>query len=1595
MNRGSAATGGPAGKRRAESNAAERFKAILLAGAAEEDRRVYTAEALDAAAKGAYGVLCKQRKGHAMIAIDAGDALIRDGKPVSAITVVNDNMPFLFDSLLGEINESAGEPLLVVHPVLEVSHDDKGVCEIHGVAERPNPPDGINRVSVVHIHVARMGNDESQALRGRLEEILKQVRHSVNDWRDMLIRLDHAISIYRHGQQMLDPKATEEAAEFLEWLRDDNFTFLGMREYIWSGNAKKGELKRKAERGLGILHDPELRVLRRGGEAVTTTPQIREFMASSDPLIVTKANIKSVVHRRAYLDYIGVKTFDRKGHHVGELRILGLFTGTAYTRSVLRIPFLRAKVEQVIEDLGFDRQGHSGKALINILETYPRDELFQIDAAALKKNAAAVAALFERPRLRVLPRPEKFGRYVSVLVYVPRDRYDSQIRAKIGAYLAHAYDGRVSAYYPDFPEGTLARVHYIIGRDGTEPPKVDVETLEADVRALVRTWDDGLKDKALETDADPELIRIAARFAEDYRVATEPARALEDAKIIGGLSADEPTAVAFYRHEGHALSDSALKIFNRGAPVALSGRVPVLENMGFHVIAERTFEVPDDAGETVFIHDMEISSKAGREIDLSDDGAMFESLFIDVSRGAIDNDPYNGLCHSAGLDGNEIKILRSYGRYLQQAGITQSQGFVAGVLNRNPGIARDLYRLFVARFDPQAGALSEVAERQVHDTILAALDDVPALDDDTVLRRFVTLINATERTNRYAPVPEGVPPRSLAFKLRPRDIEFLPAPRPLHEIFVYGPEVEGVHLRFGPVARGGLRWSDRPLDYRTEVLGLVKAQQVKNAVIVPVGAKGGFFPKKLPAGGSREEIFEAGKQAYMNFISSLLSVTDNIDGDKVIGPKGVIRHDGDDPYFVVAADKGTATFSDTANSISQDYGFWLDDAFASGGSAGYDHKKMGITARGAWEAVKRHFREMDRDIQTEPFSVIGVGDMSGDVFGNGMLLSPCIRLIAAFDHRDIFIDPDPDPRVSFAERKRIFDLGRSSWQDYDTSKISKGGGVFSRAQKSIKLSKEAAAAIGLEETVASPFEILTAILKSRADLLWFGGIGTYVRASSESNADAGDRANDAIRITAADLNARVVGEGANLGMTQRARIEYGLKGGRCNSDAIDNSAGVNSSDVEVNIKIALASAMRAGELKRVARDELLEKMTREVAGLVLETNYDQTLAISLSQARGMTELVHDARLMESLESRKLLDRKVELLPDEKALSERQARGEPLTRAEIGVLLSYAKIVTFDDILATDLTDDPHFEADLLAYFPDEMVKGWKKHILTHRLRREIIATELANDAINRGGPAFISRQLDLSGRSPADVVRAYAIVRDGYELPALYKRIDALDNKIPGATQNELYARVGGLIHNATAWYLKNGDLAEPVGQAVEALKAARKELEPDISSLLPHFMKEKLAERASHLKSLGAPVELAKTLALLGATELVPDVAKVARDAGSPMSAAATLFFQITEFFRLGRIEEAARAISATDYYDGLALSRANDMINGARHGIAVTALTRHAGDDDPFERWVEGNTMRIDRARKRIKSLLQSGDLTVSRLTVAAGLMEDLAGV
>ncbi|RAZ87245.1 NAD-glutamate dehydrogenase [Mesorhizobium hawassense] len=1569
-----------------------RLADYLLARAPTEDIAAYHAADLERAGELAGRAVAKHKKGESVVAVETDSGVACDGRPVTVITVVNDNMPFLFDSILGEITETSGEPTLVTHPIVTVRHGKSGVAEV--LSDSGKEDDEHDRLSVVHVHIPRLNAEQGKSLTERLGKMLSQVRAAVVDWKRMLARLDQAISEFRYSAVPLDKKSVAEAIAFLEWLRDDNFTFLGMREFNYVGGEESGSLERADKPGLGILSDPDVLVLRRGTEAVTTTPEIRAFLHGPEPLIVTKANAKSLVHRRIYLDYIGIKTYTSKGALAGELRIVGLFTSTAYTRSVMKIPYLRSKAETVIAKSGFNPSDHSGKALINVVESYPRDELFQIPVPILRKHANAILGLIERPRIRALVRLDQFDRFVSVIIFVPRDRYDSVVREKVGAYLKTVFEGRLSAYYPAFPEGGLARVHFIIGRSGGKTPKIEQATIEAAIRDIVRTWEDALSEAAEAAGSDPALKAIAARFPESYRDSFSAAVALADAGRIARISAGSPIAIDYYRHADQKPQQAALKIYHFGSPVALSRRVPVLENIGFRVISERTFEVGDDPATKVYIHDMELENSYGARIDLADGGALFEDAFLSVWRGDVDNDGYNGLAQTAGLWSGEITILRAYGRYLQQAGIPQSQDFIAAALNRYPEIARGLHALFVARLGPTAEGDGVVAAKHLKAKIKDALEEVPNIDDDTIIRRYLNLIEASLRTNHFV-ADTKEKGQSLAIKLDSQAVEGLPAPRPWREIFVYGSEVEGVHLRFGPVARGGLRWSDRAQDYRTEVLGLVKAQQVKNAVIVPVGAKGGFFPKRLPAGGGRDAIFEAGTSAYKNFVSSLLSITDNIGVDGVIPPAGVVRRDQDDPYFVVAADKGTATFSDTANAISEKHNFWLDDAFASGGSAGYDHKKMGITAKGAWEAVKRHFREINRDIQTSPFSVVGVGDMSGDVFGNGMLLSPQTRLIAAFDHRDIFIDPDPDMAASMAERVRMFALPRSSWQDYDKSKLSEGGVIVSRNQKSITLPQAAAAAIGLSKTTATPVEIMNAILKAPVDLLWFGGIGTYVRASAETNADVGDRANDAIRVTALDVRAKVIGEGANLGVTQRARIEFGLNGGRCNSDAIDNSGGVNCSDVEVNIKIALASAMRKGSLARPARNKLLAEMTDEVGALVLANNYQQTLALSLARKRGLADIAHQARFMTALESRGLLDRAVETLPSPAALAEREARGEPLTRAEIGVLLAYAKIVLFSDIVASDVPDDQHFDRDLMGYFPERMAKKFAGEIRDHRLRREIITRVLVNDLVNRGGPSFVNRLQESTGRTAADVMRIFAMVRDGFALPALYKEIDALDNQIDGQVQLDLYQAVSRLIFVTSGWYLKNEAGSVPLGQRIAELQEARKALEPKLASLLPAFSRERIEERRHGLFKGGAPEKLAEKLALAEVAELIPDVALTARTANADIVSAAKAFFAVSDAFRIPRVEEAARSIMPPDYYDQLALSRATDTIGVARRGIAVAALTAHGTAADPVAAWLEAGGERVARIRERLQALTEGGEITVSRLSVASGLMSDLTGM
>jgi glutamate dehydrogenase len=1570
------------------------FVTGLFGSVVPEDVLRYEPGDLARLAESAWGFLAERKPGTPKIRIEPyrAQAARERSNAVAVIEIVNDDMPFLVDSVLGELTEQGVDVRLVAHPIFTVERDSDGTLTLfHGIQAQAA---GVARESVIHIEIGQVDDARREALIAGIGNALEQIRLAVSDWRSMVSRVGEVIADLKASPPPLPVDEIAEAIQFLQWLVDDNFVFLGIRSYRLSSDEQN--LEPRFDSSLGILRSPEVRVLRRGQQHLEITPQIMAFLKEPRALIIAKANMRSRVHRRTYLDYVGVKRYDPSGRLTGEFRIVGLFTSTAYTRAARTIPYLRRKVAAVEKRAGFDPKSHSGKALSNVLETFPRDELFQIDEDTLLPFALSILQLEEHPRVRVLARRDRFDRFVSVQVYVPRERYDSRVRAAIGDYLASVFIGHVSAFYPFFPEGPLTRVHFIIGRADGATPNVERAVLEQAVAAIVRTWADGLSD-ALALLYDPAktrslLERYRPAFSPGYQDSYSPSIAVSDIRVIEGLTAERPLGVDFHHRNEEEPGAVGLKVWSFEHPLPLSERVPVLENMGFRVVDERTYEIAPREGTSVWFHDMLLERSDGGAIALDVAKSRLEAAFLMVMRRGAENDGYNALVLTGGLMWREVALIRTISRFLRQIRVPYSQDYLWTTLRNHASIAADIVALFHARFDPRAEGARTAKQDEILARIGAALEAVQSLDEDRILRHFVNAVTSAIRTNFYQLDSDGQPKPLIAIKFDSRKLDDLPLPRPLYEIFVYSPRVEGVHLRFGKVARGGIRWSDRPQDFRTEILGLVKAQQVKNAVIVPVGAKGGFVPKQMPAGGSREAMQAEGVAAYKLFISTLLDITDNLGTDGVIPPRDVIRHDDDDPYLVVAADKGTATFSDTANALAIEHGYWLGDAFASGGSAGYDHKVMGITARGAWESVKRHFREMDINISATPFTAVGVGDMSGDVFGNGMIRENTIKLIAAFDHRDIFIDPDPDPKKSFLERARMFKLPRSSWQDYDRKLISAGGGVFSRSAKEISLSAEAQRALGLSGDKHTPQQIMRAILKAKVDLLWFGGIGTYVRASTEGDDQAGDRANDAIRVTPADLGCKVIGEGANLGMTQRGRVEAAFRGIRLNTDAIDNSAGVNTSDVEVNIKIAASLPVRDGRLTTETRNTLLAKMTEEVGTLVLRNNYLQTLALSLAQGRGLEDLGFQQRLMQTLEQRGELDRSVEFLPDDKELTERRKRGQGLTRPELAVLLAYAKLSLYSELLDSAVPDDPYLGRELGRYFPKEIAEKFPDALEKHRLRREIIATQLANSMINRGGPTLTVRIADQTGSASPAIAAAFAAVRDSYGMTALNGDIDALDNKVTGKAQLELYATVENLLLDRLVWFLRNVDLGKGLAGIVQHYADGIAKVGAALDTALS---KDELAARVARegeLTKAGVPGALARRVANLPLLRSAPDIVLIADRASRSIADVTATYFAASAFFQVDRIAGAAQQIVVADYFDRLALDRALDSIGDAERRLTAAMVGNGAAGVGALENWVKPRAHEVERIRSSIHEIAGSG-LTLSKLSVAASLLGDLA--
>jgi len=1521
----------------------------------------------------------------------------------TVVQIVIDDMPFLVDSVTARLNNHDRGTHLVVHPQLVVRRDAAGTLEeVLDVDKAPQGEFGVVTESWMYLEIDRVGSEEERAeISTGLRTVLGNVRDSVEDWRKMR---DNCVSVA--GSLTEDPPKgithaeASSTARFLEWLAAGHFTFLGYREYTLDREGDDDVLRASPSTGLGLL-----RYDRPGSDAFARlSPAAQVAARKKDLLILTKANSRATVHRSVYLDYVGVKTFDDAGEVTGERRFLGLFASSAYTESVLNIPILDDRVKAILDRASFAPDSHSGKDLLEVMESYPRDELFQTDPEQLLDVALAVMRLQERRKTRLFLRKDVYGRFMSCLVFLPRDRYNTSVRLKMEAILRVAFQASSVDFTTRVAESTLARLHFVVRVPrGASIPEVDPAALERDIIDATRTWDEDVVEAmraAHGEEAGARLVGLYGKaFPEAFKEDFHPRVAVADVQRMESLEADESVDLNLYRQPGAPANERRFKLYRRG-PLSLTQILPLFTHMGVEVTDERPYEVTRGDGVTLFVYDFGLRAPASDDWGTSTDGDARRTLVQDAVRavwgGQAESDGFNALVLGAGLTWRQVVILRAVAKYLRQSQSTFSQDYVQAALVSNAALARQLVDLFETRFDPSrfAGRTGERradAEKVIVDAVKEGLDAVKSLDQDRIVRALLSVIRAGTRTNYYQVDAEGRPKSYVSLKLNPKKLPDLPAPRPMFEIWVYGPRVEGVHLRFGKVARGGLRWSDRREDFRTEILGLVKAQTVKNAVIVPTGSKGGFFPKQLPEPSvDRDAWLAEGIESYQLFISGLLDVTDNLVSGQATPPPHVVRHDADDTYLVVAADKGTATFSDIANARARDYGFWLDDAFASGGSAGYDHKAMGITARGAWESVKRHFREMGLDTQTQEFTVVGVGDMSGDVFGNGMLLSEHIRLVAAFDHRSIFVDPTPVPSTSFAERQRLFDLPRSSWADYDASLLSTGGGVYDRSAKSVPISPEAASALGIRAGTRSmtPAELMKAILLAPVDLLWNGGIGTYVKASSEGNSEIGDRANDAIRVDGDALRAKMVGEGGNLGCSQLGRIEAALAGVRINTDAIDNSAGVDTSDHEVNIKILLTGMTRAGDMTLEQRNRLLASMTHEVAAQVLRDNYEQNVLLGNARAQEHSMLPVHQRLIHSLEERGDLDRALEFLPSDAEIGKRHADGRGLKSPEFSVLVAYAKLALKDDLLPSALPDDAWFQQTLADYFPEPVRSTYAEELKAHPLRREIITNAVVNSMVNRGGITFAFRAAEETGAAPELVARAFVVCREVFDLASYVADVEALDNVVSTQTQTALYLEFRRLLDRAVRWFLTTRPSTIDVGAEVARFQRHVADYAPKVHGLLQGSERKRLERRAKELEKLGAPGEFALRAASLLDLFSLLDVIEIAEEMQVPVADVVGVYYHSSERFSIDAMLTRVSQLPRDDRWDALARGAMRDDLYAVLDSLTRSVLATSDPGGTPaerFEAWAAANNDALVRARIALGGIERLEHAGIAALSVA----------
>ncbi len=1515
--------------------------------------------------------------------------------PHTVIELVNRDVPFLVDSVRMEVNAHGFATHLIIHPVISLQRDEAGnLVEVRQVV-------GTNSgtfESCMYLEISRETDAAAlESLENGLRAVLADVHASVEDWMPMRQRMSDVVAAIKSRPPKLPQEEVAEASEFLEWLTSNHFTFLGARDYDLVREGGDDVLKIVAGSGLGILREkPGIEM---STSFATLPPEMRERARKTELLIITKSNSRSSVHRPGYMDYVGIKRFDDAGNVIGERRFLGLYTSAAYSRSVTAIPLLRRKVSAVIAAAGVMPNSHRLKALQAILESYPRDELFQIEPDDLLRVAMGILHLEERQRTRLFIRRDPFGRFFSCLIFAPRDSYSTDVRQRMQALLMDAFDGVSSTFTVNVSESVLARLLIVVHAKPGARQEYDERALESAIAAIARRWADELADALIERrgeEAGRDLFRAYCEaFPAGYRENYAPRDAVHDVELMEGLTTRDGVSLNLYKPIEAGPGELRFKLVKRGSIVPLSQSLPMLEHMGVRVIDERRYQIDPAGGAPIWVHDMGLLADAGIDVEIDAVRNIFHDAFLSVWRGTAESDDFNRLVLRAKLNWREVALLRGYAKYARQAGFTFSQAYMETALGAHPDIARQLVALFAERFDPDRSEPPGARGKDREKSIEAALDAVASLDEDRIMRRMLALIVATTRTNYFQIGADGRAKPYLSFKFDPALVPALPEPRPMFEIFVYSPRIEGVHLRGGLAARGGLRWSDRMEDYRTEVLGLMKAQMVKNAVIVPVGAKGGFVVKRPPAGADRAVLMEEVVYCYKTFLRGLLDLTGNRSAGQVVPPPRVVRHDDDDTYLVVAADKGTATFSDIANGVAAEYGFWMGDAFASGGSSGYDHKKMGITARGAWESVKNHARSLGIDIATTGLSVVGIGDMSGDVFGNGMLLSRRIRLLAAFDHRHIFIDPAPDPEQSFVERERLFALPRSSWADYDQALISDGGGVYPRSAKSIVLSGPARQVLGIEATAMTPNELIRALLRAPVDLIYNGGIGTYVKSSSETHADAGDRANDAVRVSGDELRCRIVGEGGNLGFTQRGRVEYALNGGKIFSDAIDNSAGVSCSDHEVNIKILLNGVMADGELTEKQRNQLLGEMTDEVATLVLRDNVHQAQSLAVTDAQGVALLAEQASFMRYLERQELLKRDIEFLPSDEEIGLRKAARAGLVAPENAVLLAYGKIWLYRELLSSTVPDEPFVATAVERYFPAALRDRYRDAMQQHPLRREIVATHVCNSMVNRVGSTFVHRLTQETGARPSDVVRAYLMARESFGLVKLWGEIESLKTPLDEQVRISMLVLIGRLTIRATRWFLRRrifaGDLNKVIGRFANPVRIVIEELE---SSVDAHGF-ESIGEAAEALVQAGVPRPLAQRVAVADLAQAATEIIELARDSARTVECVTHVFFMIYSRFDLSWFREKIATLAADTHWQTLAQTALQDELDDLMRALTANVVGQNPGITRPEELiagWEEHNRSPFERVQQVLADVRAADNPDLAMLSVSLRELRNL---